>query len=623
MRQLFIVLFLIASISIGCALDTRKRITPWTTDYTRGLLTNELASGVRAELDIQQLYLWYKGSQHIKGAPHSTIFIAYRTDGKDGIGTEEDPRDASTDVKWDRILSNAPNNTVVFVVPSLHYQTAGQPSGSRYAGLGRGSSLIGLGSYENTKLTLSTNARPHFDHLHKVDMFNIGYSSMYTTNSIVANIWFDGNQEYFTKTNPVKTAIHLVSNRGSENTIKSCKFTGFWGYLPLLSEGFPVCLDGTHDKGSPTGGHRIIDNRIEMNIDHPDYSYLTCVNIGVHGDSETLPGQVMNYVTGNYIENKINPLIGKTGQAVTAGDSTGIYYNTVIGFATAFYNDSWRCDYNDIAYNYVYDCNYAVIKNHYGVGGGGTNIHGTRIHDNNFETSGAEAGIGGNGVVNLGYAYGCEIYNNRFKGLSTNLQSTAIFVFGRELNIYNNYISNHANGIVVIQPSIAVSIEDNTFVGVLHPVIVYNNKTTGERSRHILVKGNKDYYTRGTSYLVNGDDSVVRENTSFLWGRRGSGHDSMFIIGGFAGQGTNIIIVNNIGIGDWSKTGNTTKNGLTIYDAKAVFAHNNIFTDVDNQITTGNVTNVQVYGYDLQSPAGSNNIPFMRNGIKGYLEWKQ
>jgi len=77
------------------------------------------------------------------------VWVAVRTDGRDGQGTELDPRDGSTAVKFDAIMRDVPEYTAVHLMPGT-YQTYGDWQGRNIAGtdgwsMKRGVRVIGTG----------------------------------------------------------------------------------------------------------------------------------------------------------------------------------------------------------------------------------------------------------------------------------------------------------------------------------------------------------------------------------------------------------------------------------------------------------------------------------------------
>ena len=173
------------------------------------------------------LYRSLQESNLLVHVGYRVICLSTRKDGLPGNGSLEDPFDASSPAKFDKILPRCRAGSVIRLLPGTYLTNgcSGQPN------LPPGCNLLGSGA-ESTTIRLNS-LRASIGETQMVVGMGDGMR--------IAGITFDGNWPTLCKSN---CKVALASLRGNRNTIEDCNFINFGGDNDTANECFAVQANG-------------------------------------------------------------------------------------------------------------------------------------------------------------------------------------------------------------------------------------------------------------------------------------------------------------------------------------------------------------------------------------------
>jgi hypothetical protein len=347
MKNIFVFVFCFTAIlaAFGQPFSTLPSTPPRQDDW---LLLNRYAGGV---------WVPYRTSvSNFVISPYlsmtNSIYVAYRTDGREGSGTVLDPRDGSTFLKFDQILSNAPRHTIVYLYPSTNYETRGAAAhayadGRSYRGIRKFVSLIGLGGSTMTKITLRSDATNQFG-ISTIQAFMFGESSdglIYDADNTgveFSGLEVDCNAQNNPMTNYCISGVGLISHRV---VVRDVIVRNTRGFGNIESFGLVVTDNSDHSTILPelAGGSIVENYRFMDNVPDPHhaaswiypsaYSYTT--------------GLILNYRNTNYTRVGRSVVRNCTISSTNAWTWVGLSGNRAVEMAGNYVGQSVHGFYTD------------------------------------------------------------------------------------------------------------------------------------------------------------------------------------------------------------------------------------------------------------------------------------
>ncbi len=258
------------------------------------------------------------------------VWLAARTDGRDGFGTAEDPRDASTAEKLDAIFPALPAGVTIHLAPGI-YDTGGVTVSTRTSGviLKSGSRLVGAGA-ERTTIRLRAETIPagtygvatapaRRDLITSLDDTGGAHVSDLTVDANRAN------QGGFTS-GSAETLTYYLNLSGAHCSIRNCVVRGGWNLSPT-AETFPVIIgSNTGTAVAPAVG--IIDGVICELYENPAGG-CTMINLAA-ADPARITGKIVNTVirdrrSGAYSRNQAAGCAGWQGVEIAGNSWDGVF----------------------------------------------------------------------------------------------------------------------------------------------------------------------------------------------------------------------------------------------------------------------------------------------------------
>jgi hypothetical protein len=210
--------------------------------------------------------------------PPRALYLAPRRDGRAGTGREDDPLDASTAARFDRIISNAVAGQALLLLPGT-YETFGAGQDSALGPeLRSGCSLIGLGGKEVTHLRL--NPASPYPARGKTALVRAGRPRVDGANWVVRGITFDCNGAAVPDRDH---AISAVAFWGDFPRLIECEAVNARGNIARQSECFVFyCSPGITNKAR-IGGARYERCIVRNTMTDPAQTYIAAFTISYNG----------------------------------------------------------------------------------------------------------------------------------------------------------------------------------------------------------------------------------------------------------------------------------------------------------------------------------------------------
>jgi hypothetical protein len=161
-------------------------------------------------------------------ADGTSVYIAIRTDGLPGLGTQSDPFDGSTKTKFDTLMQSFPANTQIHIGPGTFMTDGGDgfnlKAGQIVQGAGMGVTILKLAGH---------GSNGYYKHYHLA-----GYCSGVQ----ISNLTCDGNYQGYAW--PAHDAVGGVTPFGSNTVVDSVEMINCYGDSTNGLEEFSILLGG-------------------------------------------------------------------------------------------------------------------------------------------------------------------------------------------------------------------------------------------------------------------------------------------------------------------------------------------------------------------------------------------
>jgi hypothetical protein len=206
------------------------------------------------------------------------LYLAPRRDGRPGTGRQDDPLDASTPARFDRIISNAVAGAALLLLPGT-YETHGAGQDSAVGPeLRSGCSLIGLGGREVTRLRL--NPASPYPAKGKTALIRAGRPRVDGANWVVRGITFDCNGAAVP--DPAH-AISAVAFWGDFPSLIECEAVNARGNVARQSECFVFYASPGVTNKARIGGARYERCVVRNTMTDPAQIYIAAFTISYNG----------------------------------------------------------------------------------------------------------------------------------------------------------------------------------------------------------------------------------------------------------------------------------------------------------------------------------------------------
>jgi len=181
-----------------------------------------------------------------------TFYLAPRTDGRAGSGSQTDPYDVSNPTKWENVISTLPNYCTIRLLAGQYNIRANWTGAGGTKFFPDGCSVIGDGMH-NTILTV-TELSPNipsgnfsYNAIQILGARDGGFGNPYTTTPrqkycIVSDLTINCNWQTFRAAGYKCGAISIDGSE--QNIIRRCRVINFGGHSGTLQEAFPVSVAG-------------------------------------------------------------------------------------------------------------------------------------------------------------------------------------------------------------------------------------------------------------------------------------------------------------------------------------------------------------------------------------------
>ena len=181
---------------------------------------------------------------------NKTFYLAPRTDGVSGSGTQVDPYDVSTPQKWIDIISTLPNYCTIRLLGGQYNVRASWTGAGGNKFWPDGCSVIGDGMHSTVLTVTEVPAEWTYGAYGVIEILgyrqgNIGNPYLTTPRQegcVVSDLTIDCNWQTFRAHGRKCGAINIDGN--DHCAVKRCRVINFGGCLSSLSEAFPVSVNG-------------------------------------------------------------------------------------------------------------------------------------------------------------------------------------------------------------------------------------------------------------------------------------------------------------------------------------------------------------------------------------------
>lgn len=172
-------------------------------------------------------------------AAGTSIYIAVRTDGLAGTGSQTDPYDGSTEVKFDALMKSFPENTQIHLGAGT-YSTLGWNA----FGVRAGWNLQGAGMGVTTLKLMCSATEPSYRKYYHLCGFGCDGAQ-------ISNLTCDGN--YQGQAWPANDSVGGICPFGNNVVIDSVEFINCYGDTAAGLEQFCICMGGLGTQSLATG----------------------------------------------------------------------------------------------------------------------------------------------------------------------------------------------------------------------------------------------------------------------------------------------------------------------------------------------------------------------------------
>lgn len=561
-----------------------------TTPIESGILQNNLNADGNYHTNVEGVRM--SSTAALGLGQDKEIWISFRTDGIDGAGTQLDPRDVSTALKFDALMRGLAINTVVHIGRGT-FLTTGSFSFNETLGyyLPAGTKLIGAGKFDTiiqqSAYPVSAGGNGHY-------IFETNSST--DSGVEISDLTLDCNWNTIKSVLTPTGSDYDAKTAGAGICGNNCKLVrvrciNAYGNLGFLREAFPLFIFPHTVSGvyQTCTGAEISDTDSELF--QGDYGVAIGIASSLNGINGSISGKIFN--------NRITDWAGTCAIGM-GGNGKEIFGNVIKGGRQGIYMDTYKAYKANIHHNHITDVSVRGIQlspSLIGVGGGQAEIRDIKITDNIVEVNRTGAStaicisIAGQSTPNV---FNVEILRNRCIRGATGAfptQSGIACAYGTGVVIDGNVIDSD------LENNLFTGVADNTYL------TVRNNLTNLGGIPSALF----DTSSSGSGNF--GEDTVSFLATTNGWYRIASGSAA---IGGFiqisSEQGANPAeVAFDYEVEGYTLAGSITQRRLKVFNTPAISqarissdGSDNVYLDINVTVTDATKPfNVYSFGSSL------------------------